>query len=170
MLITQVKKGINSPLTSSMGRLFDAVASIIGIRQQVSYEAQAAIELENCVDHNVSELYDFEIIGDEINTLPIIRSIVKDWRLKVNKGIISAKFHNTVARICLEACESIRNRDGISTVALSGGVWQNITLLTKTKYLLEKENFKVLIHRQVPTNDGGISLGQLVIAAKYKEN
>lgn len=169
-LTAQIEKRINTPLTSSMGRLFDAVASIIGIRQQVSYEAQAAIDLEYFSDPNIADLYDFEIKNETINTIPIIQSIVKDWRLKVNKSIISAKFHNTIARVCTEACKNIRNVNGIATVALSGGVWQNITLLAKTKYLLEKESFSVLIHRQVPTNDGGISLGQLLIAANNKRN
>lgn len=169
-LTAQIEKRINTPLTSSMGRLFDAVASIIGIRQQVSYEAQAAIDLEYFSDPNIADLYDFEIKNETINTIPIIQSIVKDWRLKVNKSIISAKFHNTIARVCTEACKNIRNVNGIASVALSGGVWQNITLLAKTKYLLEKESFSVLIHRQVPTNDGGISLGQLLIAANNKRN
>jgi len=166
----QIEKRINTPLTSSMGRLFDAVASIVGIRQQVSYEAQAAIELEYFSDPNIDDSYDFEIRKEVINTVPIIQSIVKDWRLKVNNSIISAKFHNTIARVCIETCKNIKTGSGISTVALSGGVWQNITLLAKTKYQLEKEGFSVLIHRQVPTNDGGISLGQLLVAANFKRD
>ena len=109
-LNAQIEKRINTPLTSSMGRLFDAVASIIGIRQQVSYEAQAAIDLEYFSDPNIADSYDFEIKNEVINTVPIIQSIVKDWRLKVNKSIISAKFHNTIARVCIEACKNIRTR------------------------------------------------------------
>ncbi len=161
----QVENRINTPMTTSMGRLFDAVAAIIGLRQKVSYEAQAAIELENCCDPSEKASYGFEINDDEINFLPMIRSIVDDWRIKTNQGIISAKFHNTIAQMCIESCVQIRKNSALSTVALSGGVWQNITLLSKTIPQLEDKGFKVLIHRQVPTNDGGLSLGQLLIAS-----
>ncbi len=164
-LLAQIEHRVNTPLTSSMGRLFDAVSSILGIRQSVSYEAQAAIELENQCDPNELASYNFDIDENEINVFPMIRSIVDDWRLKVDLGIISAKFHNTLAQICGEVCFRIRDESGLTTVALSGGVWQNTTLLRKTIPILKKGGFNVLIHRQVPANDGGISLGQLFIAA-----
>lgn len=164
VIIRQIEKRINSPLTSSMGRLFDAVASIIDLRQEVSYEAQAAIELENCCDPFETSRYAFQIVDGVILTNSIIREIVADIRNKTKKSIISARFHNTIAQMCLDASLYIRNESRITTAALSGGVWQNITLLKKTKPLLEKYGFKVLLHHQVPTNDGGISLGQLLVA------
>ncbi len=165
LLQSQITHGINSPLTSSMGRLFDAVASIIGIRQAVTYEAQAAIHLENCCDKAEKGVYTYSFEDGVINTRFIIKEIVDDWRRKENKGIISAKFLNTVSQICLDASLYIRKNTSISTVALSGGVWQNVTLLQKTKPLLEENGFTVLIHNQVPSNDGGISLGQIMVAS-----
>jgi hydrogenase maturation protein HypF len=165
LLQSQISHEINSPLTSSMGRLFDAVSSIIGIRQSVSYEAQAAIDLENFCDWSEKGIYTYSFEGGVINTSFIINEIVEDWRRKENKGIISAKFHNTIARLCLEVSLDTRKNSGVTTVALSGGVWQNITLLQKTKPLLEENGFSVLIHHQVPSNDGGISLGQLMVAS-----
>ena len=169
LLQSQMSHGINSPLTSSMGRLFDAVSSIIGIRQTVTYEAQAAIDLENCCDNSEKGVYTYSFEDGVINTRFIIKEIVEDWRRKVNKGIISARFHNTIARICLEASLDIRKKTGVEIIALSGGVWQNITLLQKTKPLLEENGFTVLIHNQVPSNDGGISLGQLIVASTIQE-
>lgn len=168
LLLSQISHGINSPLTSSMGRLFDAVSSIIGIRQSATYEAQAAIDLENCCDKSEKRVYPFSFEDGVINTRFIIKEVVKDWRRNVNKGIISAKFHNTIARMCLDTSLDIRKSTGVATVALSGGVWQNITLLQKTKPLLEENSFAVLIHNQVPTNDGGISLGQLMVASSIQ--
>lgn len=165
LLQSQLSHGINCPMTSSMGRLFDAVSSIIGIRQTITYEAQAAIDLENCCDKSEQGCYSYSFRDGLINTRSIIKEIVEDWRRKQNKGIISAKFHNTIARICLDASLNIRKNHSISIIALSGGVWQNITLLQKTKPLLEENGFTVLIHNQAPSNDGGISLGQLMIAS-----
>lgn len=164
-IISQVKTGINSPLTTSMGRLFDAVASILGIRQSVSYEAQAAIELENLCDPDEKAKYSFELSDKEINVFPMLRALVYDFRSGIGIDIIASKFHNTVAHVCLEACSQIRRNTGLSIVALSGGVWQNVILLKKTNDILLKNGFRVLIHRQVPANDGGVSLGQLMIAA-----
>jgi hydrogenase maturation protein HypF len=165
LILNQITNHINCPLTSSIGRLFDAVSSIIGLRQSVTYEAQAAIDLENCCDQSEQGIYSFELSDGEIDTRKLITEIVEDWRRKVNKGMISAKFHNTVARICLEASIGVKRHTSVSTVALSGGVWQNITLLRKTKPLLEKNGFTVLVHRQVPSNDGGVSLGQIMVAS-----
>lgn len=167
LLSNQISTKINSPATTSMGRLFDAVSSIIGLRQTVSYEAQAAIELENSCDSLEQGAYSFEIVNNEITTRTMIKEIVEDWRKKVNKGIISAKFHNTIARMCLDVCQEIQKQSSVTSVALSGGVWQNITLLNKTKPLLERNGFKVLIHQQVPSNDGGISLGQIMVASTF---
>ncbi len=165
LIQSQISHGINCPLTSSMGRLFDAVSSIIDIRHSVTYEAQAAIDLENCCDTAEKGVYIYAFEDGVIDTQFIIREIVEDWRRKENKSIISAKFHNTIAQICLDASLDIQKNTGVNTVALSGGVWQNITLLQKTKPLLEENGFSVLIHNQVPSNDGGISLGQLMVSS-----
>jgi hydrogenase maturation protein HypF len=164
-VLAQITKGINAPLTTSMGRLFDAVAAIVGIRQHVSYEAQAAMELEACCDPSITEWYPFEIAEKEINVLLTIRAVVDELKAGTIKSTIAAKFHNTVAHICQHTCHEIRSKYAISTVALSGGVWQNTTLLAKTIALLKADGFKVLIHHQVPINDGGIALGQLMVAA-----
>ena len=178
ILDRQIQTGINSPLTSSVGRLFDAVSSLIGVRQEISYEAQAAIELEALVDPYVKGTYPFIIEIDysgnntadnvtrTIDPSPLINSIVYDLNKNVPASIISARFHNSIAEIVMNLCTILREEYNLSTIALSGGVWQNFTLYLKTVELLRKHSFTVMTHRQIPCNDGGISLGQAVIAAK----
>ena len=168
----QIERKLNSPLTSSMGRLFDAVSALIGIRGTIDYEGQAAIELEmSAYDgkyNNNDECYPYEILEDSnmviIKLNKLFSTILEDMRQKYSQSTISIRFHNTIARIIGEMCELIARRTGIRQVALSGGVFQNRLLLQKTINLLERDNFKVLTHKQVPCNDGGISLGQAVIA------
>jgi hydrogenase maturation protein HypF len=167
ILRVQIERGLNSPLTSSMGRLFDAVSSIVDLRHSVNYEGQAAIELEMIARDGEAALYDWDLLPGEpasIDVAPTIRQIVHDWRDRVPAGVISARFHNTVADIIATTCDSLRRESGISTVALSGGVFQNVFLLERACTLLEGLGFTVLLHHQVPANDGGISLGQAVIA------
>lgn len=173
---SQVDHNINSTSTSSMGRLFDAVAALIGIRQTVNYEAQAAIELEAIADPDEKSTYPFNFYEESrngidnsensiiIDPIPLLREITNDYLNNRPPSIISAKFHNTIVNIVLSACSEIRNRFGISDVALSGGVWQNHTLLSKTIACLENNHFRTLIHQKLPTNDGGISFGQAIIA------
>ena len=168
VLLRQITQKLNTPLTSSMGRLFDAVSSIIGIRQKLTYDAQAAIELEYFCDSMENGRYKIELDDERFDTRTIIRSIVTDYHSGKDIGVISGRFHNTMAYLCLEACNIISHETKVRTVALSGGVWQNRTLLLKTIPLLETNGFLVLLHKQVPTNDGGISLGQVVITAKQK--
>jgi hydrogenase maturation protein HypF len=172
ILKSQLKLKINTPLTSSMGRFFDAVAALCGIRQQVNYEAQAAIELEALADtHEIGE-YNFSIEPDEtksdaglqINTAPVIEGLLEDLNHQVGLPIISSRFHNTVSRMVVEVCNHIRNHHDVKTVVLSGGVWQNQTLLNRTCDLLSSQGYVVYTHRQVPTNDGGLALGQAVVA------
>jgi hydrogenase maturation protein HypF len=163
-LLSIIHHKINTPLTSSMGRLFDAVASLIGVRQHVTYEGQAAIELEACIDPTEEGLYPFQINADIIGLEHLWNAILQDWYKGLSATIISARFHNTIARLCLEACQTIRKEQCIPAVALSGGVWQNLSLLEKTLHLLREDGFQVFTHRQIPTNDGGISLGQALIA------
>lgn len=160
----QVEIGLNAPLTSSVGRLFDAVASLVGIRQMVNYEAQAAIELEAIVDPDEECIYPFEVSGKIIDPSPMIRSIIEDIHRAVPVSIIAARFHNSIASMLLDICLDMRERFGTSTVVLSGGVWQNMVLLAKTVSVLRASGLEVLLHRKVPSNDGGVSLGQAVIA------
>ncbi|TCK06599.1 carbamoyltransferase HypF [Phorcysia thermohydrogeniphila] len=157
-----VKKGINSPLTSSMGRLFDGVSAILGIREKVSYQAQAAILLEQrALKFNTEESYHFDLFDSEVDWRPVIEQLVKD-KSSLSVEEIARKFHNTVVKMVVEVVERLRDETGLNAVALSGGVFQN-RLLTEALYrTLTKRGFKVLLHQIVPPNDGGISLGQAV--------
>ncbi len=165
ILTAQLNKRINTPLTSSMGRLFDAVAALIDIRQTANYEGQAAIELENACAPSETCFYHFLLENDRIDLSNLILKVIEDLKAGISQGEIAARFHNGLAMMCLDACKLIRHEQGIKTVALSGGVWQNITLLKKTTALLSSVGFEILVHHQVPTNDGGISLGQLMVAS-----
>lgn len=160
----QLETHTNIPLTSSMGRLFDAVAALIGLRSEVNYEGQAAIELENLVDPKESDAYTFAITGDTIDPWPVFRSVLSNWRSQVPLGNIAARFHNGLADMALDLCSLLRSREGIQEVALSGGVWQNMTLLAATRKRLEAADFRVYTQHQVPANDGGIALGQAAVA------
>ena len=161
----------SQPQTSSVGRLFDAVSSLIGIRDSISYEGQAAIELEAVAEAFSNEGYPFEIIDGVISVKAMFKEIVKELKQGINKSIISGKFHNTIVDIVLEGCRIIRKSRGINKVVLSGGVFQNILLLSKSIKSLKKEGFEVYYGNKVPVNDGGISLGQLVTALeKLKYN
>jgi len=170
-----VNNSISVP-TSSMGRLFDAAASLAGIRQVVNYEAQAAIEFEALIDHSVRDAYDmnWHRIEDSahssilIDPLPLISNIYHDALNQVPISKISAKFHNSIIQMILDICLLLSNDTGIKEVALSGGVWQNIYLLEKVFEYLSKSGLTVLVHKNVPTNDGGISLGQVAIGKWVK--
>ena len=141
---------------------------MLGICHQISYEGQAAIEFEALAREDESGTYPFEI-NDELifNPGKMIRSILKDQGDSVQLPIISARFHNTLADMVLEIALSLRQAKQLETVALSGGVWQNMTLLKKSVLKLRSAGFQVLLHQQVPPNDGGLSLGQAVIGQKY---
>ncbi|MEX2143271.1 MAG: carbamoyltransferase HypF [Anaerolineales bacterium] len=160
----QLVSGLNAPLTSSMGRLFDAVAALTGLRTTVNYEGQAAIELENCVEPSVSEAYAFDVCEETFSAEPVLHQVLEDVNNAVNLGRIAARFHNGVADMVLELSENLRSRHGLDTVVLSGGVWQNMTLLAATRTRLEASKFRLFTHQQVPANDGGIALGQLAVA------
>jgi hydrogenase maturation protein HypF len=161
----QINQKINSPLTSSMGRLFDAVSSLLGIRQTVTYEGQAAIELENCASKNETGSYEFVILEDTIDYQPVIDAILKEIRTEIPVSVIASRFHNSVSNLCLSVAIKISQETSLHTVALSGGVWQNALLFTKTVKLLESNGFRVITHQKIPTNDACISLGQAAIAA-----
>ncbi len=164
----QIEIGKNAPLTSSMGRLFDAVASICGVRQQVNYEGQAAIEFEALCDPAEESAYDFALQDGFIGTTPVIRAVVRDVQQRVPVPAIAARFHTGLAQAVRSVCETIRRDRGLNEVALSGGVWQNVTLLRKTLDLLRAADFTVYTHRLVPPNDGGLALGQAAIAARAR--
>ncbi|MBA7643447.1 Carbamoyltransferase HypF [subsurface metagenome] len=166
----QIERKINSPLTSSCGRLFDAVSALIGVRGEIKYEAQAVIELEMAAYDEVDETnyYPFSIVEQDglslVKLQDLFSAIVCDLQSNTAKATISVKFHNTVAQMTNELCQIISCKTGITQVVLSGGVFQNRLLLRKTVSLLEAGGFTVFTHKQVPCNDGGISLGQAVIA------
>ncbi|MFH1446656.1 MAG: carbamoyltransferase HypF, partial [Chloroflexota bacterium] len=161
----QIKNNINTPLTSSMGRLFDAVAALLGIRQEVNYEAQAAIELEAIADPHEKGYYILDIDGHTIHTQALFEAIVTDMQNKVSNSKISAKFHQSIINMALDICNIIRKETGIQHVALSGGVWQNLYLMSHIIPALEKAQFILLVHQQTPPNDGCVALGQVMIAA-----
>nr|MBC8413690.1 carbamoyltransferase HypF [bacterium] len=162
-LTEMLNKNIRSPLTSSMGRLFDGIAFILGLRRQVSYNAQAAILLEQQAARAVTtEYYDFNLRGEIIDHLPIIRGVVNDRDSGIQICTISRKFHNSIALIIRDTAKLIREETGIKEVVLSGGVFQNAELLLMTLNLLQDSGFKPLVHQLVPPNDGGLSLGQVV--------
>lgn len=164
-LRVQLEKKINTPLTSSMGRLFDAAAALAGVRQRVNYEGQAAIEFEALADEAEAGSYPFELSQARVQSRSAVEALVADVLAGVPLPKISARFHNGIANILRVATSEIKKQTGIQKVVLSGGVWQNITLLRRTLSLLGSDGFKVYIHREVPTNDGGLSLGQAAIAA-----
>ncbi len=168
IIVDMIRKKINSPLTSSLGRLFDGIASIAGIRNHVLFEGQAAMELEMLASDQVAGIYDYEwetTDRHKILTRPIIQGVVKDMLQGLHPSVISHKFHQTLIRMFSDLCEVIRKENDLNRVVLSGGVFQNSLLLTGLINALEKRKFKVFSHSKVPANDGGISLGQALVAA-----
>ena len=164
-----IDKKINSPLTSSCGRLFDTAAALLGLRHTVSYEGQAAAELEMLLEADGAEAssYQYAIIKNDafpwlLPVQQIIAGLVDDILDNIPPAVISRRFHNTLAAMFTRACREIRDRKNINEVVLSGGVFQNLNLLRQIKNSLEALSFKVYMHKQVPANDGGLSLGQAV--------
>jgi len=165
----QIDRGINAPLTSSCGRLFDAVSALIGVRGQIRYEGQAAVEMEMAAsDEQTDDVYPFTIeIEDDSSIIrldELFSAIVSDLAKGVPTGAIADRFHNTVAQMVSRMCHRIAEETGIAAVALSGGVFQNRRLMQKVAAALDTVGLSTLTHSQVPCNDGGISLGQAVIA------
>jgi hydrogenase maturation protein HypF len=160
-------RGLNCFDTSSCGRLFDAVSSIVGLRHEVTFEGQAAIELEMIADPSVERVYPFEITANDpaqIDVRPMIEAIVSDVARAVSARQIAAAFHNTLAALIVEVCGGIRSRDALDRVCLSGGTFQNVFLLQRAVRGLRESGFEIFLHAKVPPNDGGIALGQAVIA------
>jgi hydrogenase maturation protein HypF len=167
LLQHMIARGVNSPPTSSMGRLFDAVAALIGLRGEAHYEGQAAIELETLAARD-ADAYPFGFVGEQpfrIDMQPTIRAIVADIQAGAAPALIAGRFHAAVAAALCAACQRVRAATGLCDVALSGGVWQNRVLLERLTVLLASDNFVVYTNQRVPPNDGGISLGQIAVAA-----
>lgn len=166
LILHMVQRGINSPLTSSCGRLFDGVASLIGLRDKIAHEGQAAVELEMCQSYTENGHYPYEINQDGAQWLMsgphLIKRVVDDLCAGIGQDIISRRFHNTMIRMLTDVCTRVGKETGVDRIALSGGSFQNMTLLTGLTHRLRVEGFKVYSHTQVPTNDGGLSLGQAV--------
>ncbi|HET9590685.1 MAG TPA: carbamoyltransferase HypF [Anaerolineales bacterium] len=166
----QADKRLNAPPTSSMGRLFDAVASLIGIRNDVTYEAQAAIELEVLSNPFLSQakVYPWSLEettdGFVIGLRDLLHSVISDARRELSPGLVGANFHKTLAQVSIEICMLARDKTGLNEVALSGGVWQNQILLHLVRDGLKNHGFSVFFHRGTPANDSGLALGQAVIA------
>jgi hydrogenase maturation protein HypF len=164
----QARKGLNAPLTSSMGRLFDCVAALANVRTEVTYEGQAAMELEQVsnLKYQISSLkgYPFELDKENIKIKGLLAGVIEDVRSGKDDGEVGAKFHRTIAEMILAVCRRVQNKTGLREVALSGGVFQNVTLLGLTVPLLREAGFTVYTHKLVPPNDGGIALGQAAVA------
>jgi hydrogenase maturation protein HypF len=162
------RSGLNAPLTSSAGRLFDAVAAILGVRDAINYEGQAAIELEQRADPAERGAYPVGLRdGDPFRVCgaDLVRAVVEDLLAGTDARVVAARFHRGLSGAVVAGCREARERTGLATVAMSGGVWQNMLLLGCAVGALESAGFTVLVHHRVPTNDGGISLGQAAIAA-----
>jgi hydrogenase maturation protein HypF len=161
----QLERGLNTPQTSSFGRLFDAAAALAGVRQIVNYEAQAAIEFEAALDPLETGAYRFNIREKVVDAGEAIQGLLKDIAAGVSISKISARFHNGLVELSRLVCDEMRSQTGIGEVVLSGGVWQNMVLLERTISNLRKDGFIVYIHHRVPANDGGLSLGQAMVGA-----
>jgi len=168
IVLHMARKGINSPLTSSCGRLFDAVSSLVGLRDTIAYEGQAAIELEMCRSPKERGTYPWQVRQENdpwiMETIPLVRGVVEDLQGGVRRGRISGRFHNTLIQMFSEVCIRLREQTGINRVAMSGGSFQNATLLTGLTRLLTSQGFSVYTHSLVPSNDGCLALGQAVCA------
>jgi len=167
-----LERRLNSPMSSSAGRLFDAVASLVGVRDRVSYEGQAAVELEwlatGCAECG-SYPYEFCDASNReaqvIDTRPMIRAIVADVQKKTEQRTIARRFHSTLASMIAEVCQRISRERGIRSVVLSGGVFVNALLTREVLARLDTAELRIYRHRHVPSNDAGLSLGQAAIAA-----
>ncbi len=170
LLVRMLERGVNSPLTSSCGRLFDAVSALAGIRKRVNYEAQAAIEFEAAIaDEGEVAGYPFEIrpegSGWIIDTRPLFAAVVNDLNCAVPAGIVSRRFHEGFVDVLARTAKLIHAKTGLDNVCLSGGSFQNVFLLEHLKRRLEAEGLNVFTHSEVPCGDGGLSLGQALVAA-----
>jgi len=168
ILKKMIGRKINSPLTSSAGRLFDAVGSLVLSKPKAGYEAELPVALEKLADRSCGHRYDFGICKEDgllkIDNRKIIKGVIGDMGKRIDNGIISAKFHNTIAEIILEMSLKLRKSFKIDKVTLSGGVFQNKFLTSRASQLLKDHGFDIFANSKVPTNDSGIPIGQIAIA------
>ena len=168
MVLFMLKNKINSPLTSSCGRLFDAVSALLGVCIESSYHAEAPMRLEAVANKNEAGCYPFNK-GEVISFKPTFEKMINDLNSGVSISIISAKFHNTIVDIILQSIHTISKKTSLNKVVLSGGTFQNRIILERTEIMLRQNGFEVFSQSLIPSNDGGIALGQLAIAAKRRE-
>jgi hydrogenase maturation protein HypF len=166
-----IDRQIHSPRSSSCGRLFDAVAALVGLRSTVNYEAQAAIELEMAAHDSTDDgAYPFALIPDgtrwQIGTLPLFQGILRDLRHQERVADISRRFHAGLAALFVDLAEKIREQGNLNRVCLSGGCFHNVLLLQLMLDGLRAKSFQVYFHSEVPAGDGGLSLGQALVAAR----
>lgn len=176
VLAGMLRSGTGCTPTTSMGRLFDAISALVGVCQQVGYEGQAAVELEALLADGASRsaggtaggTYAFDLRESEpglvVDPAPLLRSVVGDVLAGVSAAEASRRFHHGVAVMVRDVARLVRENDGVATVGLTGGVFQNATMTTQCQHLLSEDGFEVLVHRRVPPNDGGLALGQAMIA------
>jgi hydrogenase maturation protein HypF len=169
LLRQQIEKRVNCVDTSSAGRLFDAASALLGICREVTYDAQAAIELESVVDRAASRAYPYDVREEDgrliVDPSPAVRALAADALAGVPAGEAAAAFHNAVVAFCREAAGRVAAERGLRTVALSGGVFQNRLLFRRLAAALAEDGHRVIVNREVPVNDGGVSLGQAAVAA-----
>jgi len=167
-VLAMASRQVNAPLTSSAGRLFDAVAALLGIRDSINYEGQAAVELEQRADLTEQGSYPAGVTEGtalQLHGADLVHAALADLRTGIPPEVIATRFHHGLADAIVRVCRMLRETTGVSVAALSGGVFQNVLLLERTVAGLERSGFRVLTHSRVPPNDGGISLGQVAIAA-----
>ena len=170
LIARQIERRINCPPTSSMGRFFDAVAALLGATPEATYEGQPAMELEAMASGTAgfSLPYAYGFTDSVIDLRPVVRTIVEDLQRGVERELLAARFHETVAALTVEACRRIRDDGGPSEVVLSGGVMQNALLVSRLLELLPAAGLRCHTHKEVPPNDGGMSLGQAIVAASIE--
>ena len=175
LLLRMMEQGVNSPLTSSCGRLFDAVAALIGIRQQVNYEAQAAIELEMAMASSEmaspeeESAYPMKLVPEDdhwiVSTRPLFEALLDDLSRNLPVAAISRRFHNGLVEGFVQLATLLRKKNALNRVCLSGGTFHNIYLSERLEARLSEVGFEVFTQKEVPAGDGGLSLGQAVVAA-----
>ena len=168
LILFSLKNKVNAPLTSSTGRLFDSVSALLNVCRHSTYHAEAPMRLEAVADKHTEAYYTVPK-GKPVSLKTVYAEIISDLRNKVDSSVIAGRFHNTIVRIITRSSHMIRDKYGINKVALSGGTFQNRIILEKTENQLLQNGFQVFSQSSIPSNDGGIALGQLAIAAKRRE-
>ncbi len=163
LIITAIDKKINCPLSSGGGRYFDAAAAIIGVCKESSFHAEAPMRLEAAIDKNEKGNYEYEFNNGIISLQPMYKRMFEEAG-NVDASIVSARFHNTMVNVIVDTCINISKGENISDIVLSGGVFQNAYLLEKSEEMLRKKGLTVYSHTKIPTNDGGLAVGQMVVA------